>query len=117
MIEYARDVLKYSRFPASRPSILGRGSVVRRRSAFHLGTGWLGTVLDVVESRPRWLLAYWHTPPNICVNPLLENEEFLTLAVEAARRADHVGALIEPRWIGFSRLATRRYSTRSPSAS
>jgi len=45
----------------------------------HPGTGWLGTVLDVVESRPRWLLVYWHTPPNICINPLLENEEFLTL--------------------------------------
>jgi hypothetical protein len=22
----------------------------------HPGTGWFGTVLDVVESRPRWLL-------------------------------------------------------------
>jgi hypothetical protein len=33
MIEYARDVLKFSRFPASGPSILGRGSAVRRRSA------------------------------------------------------------------------------------
>ena len=51
----------------------------------HAGTGWLGTVLDVVESRPRWLLVYWHTPPNICINPLLENEEFLTLAGEDAR--------------------------------
>jgi len=52
----------------------------------HPGTGWLGTVLDVVESRPRWLLVYWHTPPpNICINPLLENEEFLTLAVEDER--------------------------------
>src|SRR5437867_9889797 len=45
----------------------------------HPGTGRLGTVLDVVESHPRWLLVYWHTPPNICINPLLENEEFLTL--------------------------------------
>ena len=39
----------------------------------HPGTGQLGTVLDVVESDPRWLLVYWHTPPNICINPLLEN--------------------------------------------
>ena len=35
----------------------------------HPGTGQLGTVLDVVESDPRWLLVYWHTPPNICINP------------------------------------------------
>ncbi len=58
----------------------------------HLGTGWLGPVLDVVESCPRWVLVYWRTPPNICVNPLLENEEFLTLAVEDARRTPSIGA-------------------------
>ena len=38
------------------------------------GPGRVGTVLDVVESRPRWLLVDWHTPPNTCINPLLENE-------------------------------------------
>jgi hypothetical protein len=42
------------------------------------GTGRLGTVLDVVKSRPPWLLVCWHTPPNTCINPLLENEEFLS---------------------------------------
>jgi hypothetical protein len=44
------------------------------------GTGTVGTVLDVVENRPRWILVDWHTPPDTCINPLLENEEFLTLA-------------------------------------
>ena len=44
------------------------------------GTSRLGTVFDVVESCPRWLLVYWHAPPNICINPLLENEKFLRLA-------------------------------------
>ena len=83
----------------------------------HAGTGWLGTVLDVVEGRPRWLLVYWHTPPNLSINPLLENEELLTLALEDARRAEPWAHGIEPRWFGFSRSATRRCSTRSPSAS
>ena len=32
------------------------------------GTGTVGTVLDVVESHPRWLLVDWHTPPNTCIN-------------------------------------------------
>jgi len=49
------------------------------------GTGTVGTVLDVVESHPRWLLVDWHTSPNTCINPLLENEEFLTLAAVDAR--------------------------------
>src|SRR5215470_18716764 len=50
------------------------------------GTGTVGTVLDVVESHPRWLLVDWHTPPNnTCINPPLENEEFLTLAAGDAR--------------------------------
>jgi hypothetical protein len=47
--------------------------------------------LDVVESRPRWLLVYWHMPPNVCMNPLLESEELLALAAEDARRAEHAG--------------------------
>jgi len=45
--------------------------------------------LDVVESCPRWLLVDWHTPPNVCISPLLENEEFLTLAVEDPRGGEH----------------------------
>ena len=61
------------------------GDLVALRS----GTLWLGTVLDVVEGRPRWLLVDWHTPPNVCISPLLENEEFLELAVEDPGRADH----------------------------
>jgi len=52
----------------------------------HLGRGWLRMVLDVAESRPRWRPVYWHTPLNICINPLLENELFLTLSVEDASR-------------------------------
>src|SRR5262245_48030755 len=28
------------------------------------GTGTVGTVLEVVESQPRWLLVDWHPPPN-----------------------------------------------------
>ena len=61
------------------------GDLVELRS----GTRWLGTVLDVVESCPRWLLVDWHTPPNVCISPLLENEEFLTLAVEDPRGGEH----------------------------
>ena len=54
------------------------------------GPGTVGTVLDVVESHPRWLLVDWHTPPNTCNAPLLENEEFLTLAVgDAGQRQRH----------------------------
>jgi hypothetical protein len=54
--------------------------------------GWLGSVLDVVDGRPRCLLVYWYTPPKLCINPVLENEECLALAmrdktrVESARR-------------------------------
>jgi hypothetical protein len=55
------------------------------------GAGWLGTGLDAVENRPRWLLVYWHTPPNLCINPLLESEEFLALAVGGAGRAENAG--------------------------
>ena len=56
------------------------------------GTGTVGTVLDVVESHPRWLLVDWHTPPNnTCINPLLENEEFLTLAAVDARERERRG--------------------------
>lgn len=54
------------------------------------GPGWLGTVLNVVENRPRWLLVEWHTP-DVCINPLLENEEFLTLAADDAQTAEHAG--------------------------
>lgn len=52
------------------------------------GARWLGTVLDVVEGRPRCLLVDWRTPPNVGINPLLESEEFLVLAVEDARKAE-----------------------------
>jgi len=55
------------------------------------GTGTVGTVLDVVESHPRWLLVDWHTPPNTCINLLLENEEFLTLATGDAREHQRRG--------------------------
>jgi hypothetical protein len=57
------------------------------------GAAWLGSVLDVVDGRPRYLLVYWYTPPKLCINPVLENEECLALAltdertVESARRA------------------------------
>jgi hypothetical protein len=47
--------------------------------------------VDVVESRPRWLLVDWHTPPNVGISPLPENEDFLTSAVEEAGRAGHTG--------------------------
>jgi len=56
------------------------------------GAAWLGSVLDVVDGRPRYLLVYWYTPPKLCINPVLENEECLALAmrdktrVESARR-------------------------------
>jgi hypothetical protein len=63
------------------------------------GTGRLGTVLDVLESHPPWLLVCWHTPPNTCINPLLENEEFLRLAVADARRPQ---SLDEPPAIASS---------------
>ena len=55
------------------------------------GAGTVGTVLDVVESHPRWLLVDWHTPPNTCITPLLENEEFLTLAAGDARERQRRG--------------------------
>jgi hypothetical protein len=57
------------------------------------GATWLGSVLDVVDGPPRCLLVYWYTPPKLCINPVLENEECLALAmrddrrVESARRA------------------------------
>ena len=57
------------------------------------GPAWLGSVLDVVDGRPRSLLVYWYTPPKLCMNPVLENEACLALAVrdektvESARRA------------------------------
>ena len=57
------------------------------------GAAWLGSVLDVVDGRPPCLLVYWYTPPKLCINPVLENEECLALAmrdetrVERARRA------------------------------
>ena len=53
---------------------------------------WLGSVLDVVDGRPCCLLVYWYTPPKLGINPVLENEECLALAVrdkgtvESARR-------------------------------
>src|SRR5262245_5992501 len=60
------------------------------------GTGTVGTVLDVVEGHPRWLLVDWHTPPNTCISPLLENEEFLTLAAgDAAERQRRGGCHCE----------------------
>jgi hypothetical protein len=64
------------------------GDLVEQRA----GTGTVGTVLDVVGSHPRRLLVDWHTPPNTCINPLLENEEFLTLtAVDARERQSRGG--------------------------
>src|SRR5262249_27091412 len=36
------------------------------------------------------------------VNRAHAEREFLTLAVEYARRDDHVGTPIEPRWLGYS---------------
>src|SRR5262249_40136221 len=57
------------------------------------GAAWLGSVLDVVDGPPRCLLVYWYTPPKLCINPVLENEAWLALAmrdetrVERARRA------------------------------
>ena len=44
------------------------------------GAGWRGTVLDDVEGCPRRLLVYWHTPPNVGINPRLESEESLAFA-------------------------------------
>jgi hypothetical protein len=35
-------------------------------------------------------LVYCHTPRNICINSLLENEEFLRLAAAESRRATGV---------------------------
>ena len=57
------------------------------------GAAWLGSVLDVVNGPPRCFLVYWYTPPKLCINPVLENEECLAVAVrdertvESARRA------------------------------
>jgi len=57
------------------------------------GAAWLGSVLDLVDGRPRCLLVYWYTPPKLCMNPVLENEECLAVAlrdertVESERRA------------------------------
>jgi hypothetical protein len=55
------------------------------------GARWLGTVLEVVESRPRWLLVYWHSPRNVGINPLLESEQFLTLRKGDEGRVEHAG--------------------------
>jgi hypothetical protein len=62
-------------------------SVVRVRA----DSGTVGTVLDVVENRPRWILVDWHTPPDTCINPLFENEEFLTLAAGDGRDSQRRG--------------------------
>jgi len=57
------------------------------------GATWLGSVLQVVDGPPRCLLVYWYMPPKLCINPVLENEECLAVAVrdnttvESARRA------------------------------
>src|SRR5262245_35350046 len=42
---------------------------------------WLGSVLDVVDGRPRCLLGYPYAPPKLCINPDLEHEESLALAL------------------------------------
>jgi hypothetical protein len=60
------------------------GDLVERRD----GAARLGSVLDVVDGRPRCLLVYWYTPPKLCINPALENEDCLALAVTDERR-DH----------------------------
>ena len=52
------------------------------------GAACFGSVLDVVDGRPRCLLVYWYTAPKLCINPVLENEECLALAVTDERR-DH----------------------------
>ena len=44
------------------------------------GAAWLGSVLDVVDGRPRCLLVYWYTPPKLCINPVLENEDCLAFS-------------------------------------
>lgn len=46
------------------------------------GTGQdgAGRSCDVVEGCPRCLLVYWHTPPNVGINPRLEGEESLAFA-------------------------------------
>ena len=38
-------------------------------------------VLQVVDGPPRCLLVYWYMPPKLCINPVLENEECLAVAV------------------------------------
>jgi hypothetical protein len=50
------------------------------------GAAWLGSVVDVVDGPPRCLLVYWYTPPKLCMNPVLENEACLALAVTDERR-------------------------------
>jgi hypothetical protein len=41
-----------------------------RYEAVGSGACWTcGSVLDVVDGRPRRLLVYWYTPPKLCINP------------------------------------------------
>jgi hypothetical protein len=55
------------------------------------GAGWLGTVLDTVDGCPRRLLVYWHTPPNVGINPRLESEECLAFAQADGGSAENPG--------------------------
>lgn len=55
------------------------------------GAGWLGTVLDAVEGCSRRLLVYWHTPPNVGINPRLESEESLAFAQADGGSAENPG--------------------------
>ncbi len=55
------------------------------------GPGGRGTVLDAVEGCPRCLLVYWHTPPNVGINPTLESEQTLTLARADGGSAENPG--------------------------
>jgi len=55
------------------------------------GTGWRGTVLDVVEGSPRRLLVYWHMPPNVGFNPRLESEGSLAFAQAEGESAENPG--------------------------
>jgi hypothetical protein len=48
--------------------------------------------LDVVDGRPRSLLVYWYTPPKLCMNPVLENEACLALAVRDERTVESAKA-------------------------
>jgi hypothetical protein len=52
----------------------------------------------VVDGPTRCLLVYWYTPPKLCINPVLENEECLALAMRDETRVEGQGALPEPPW-------------------